>query len=203
MSEREGAEGRYDPCDREPRPFSELCTGVAQWEYFTRPTSHCPRIPTTAHNPATCHLQVYCRVNLGSWDIPALIKLSDLYLLATSKTVAQIEATPLTELARHFGWKGVAADDEPRKETQQSDEVKPAAGAAPAWTDLGEAKRAILTVLNRSTERLQGGDIAGKAGYAVGTLRHHFGPLQSYKYIDKTHDGYAITSTGAALVPCD
>ncbi len=85
----------------------------------------------------------------------------------------------------------------------QGEEEKPPTGAVPGWTDLGDAKRAILTVLNKSTERLQSEGIAKKAGYTSGTLRHHFGELQSWNYIDRTKDGYAITSTGTALVPCE
>lgn len=68
---------------------------------------------------------------------------------------------------------------------------------------MGDAKRAILTVLGRAKERLDGKGIATKAGYKYGTLRHHFGELQDWKYIDKTKDGYAITPTGATLVRCE
>jgi hypothetical protein len=71
-----------------------------------------------------------------------------------------------------------------------------------SWSELGDAKRAILTVLNRSTERLQGRGVAEKtaARYKTGALRHHFRALQSWRYIDKAKDGYAITSAGRALI---
>jgi predicted transcriptional regulator len=68
---------------------------------------------------------------------------------------------------------------------------------------LGEAKRTILTVLIKSNERVQGRGIATKAGYKYGSLRHHFGELQTWGFIDRTKDGYAITPTGAALVQCE
>jgi hypothetical protein len=73
----------------------------------------------------------------------------------------------------------------------------------PSWSDLGDAKRAILTVLGKATERLDGQALAKKAGYKYGSLRHHVGDLQRYRYIDRTKDGYAITPSGSALVPCD
>lgn len=85
--------------------------------------------------------------------------------------------------------------------TGDNEGEEPSAEAPPSWTDLGDAKRAILKVLNKSTERLQGAGIANKAGYTPGTLRHHFGELQTWNYIDKTKDGYAITPAGAAIVP--
>src|SRR5262249_16813825 len=87
--------------------------------------------------------------------------------------------------------------------TEKDEGEKEPAGSGTGWTGLGDAKRAILTVLNRSTERMQGEGIAKKAGYKYGSLRHHFGELQTWNYIDKAKDGYAITPTGAALVPCE
>jgi AcrR family transcriptional regulator len=50
---------------------------------------------------------------------------------------------------------------------------------------------------------MQGQGVAKKAGYAYGTLRHHFGDLQRWNFIDNTKDGYAITTTGSELVPCE
>lgn len=69
------------------------------------------------------------------------------------------------------------------------------------WAGMGEAKRAILTVLRRTAGRLDGKEVAKDAGYTHGTLRHHFGELQRWNYIDRANDGYAITPTGAGLVP--
>lgn len=82
-----------------------------------------------------------------------------------------------------------------------SGQSTPPGESAPGWTKLGDAKQAILTVLSKSTKRMQGKAIAEKAGYTDGTLRHHYGDLQMWDYIDKTKDGYAITPTGTALVP--
>lgn len=86
--------------------------------------------------------------------------------------------------------------------TKQSEEKMPA-GPAPNWANLGDAKRAILTVLNKSKSRMQGPGIAKDAGYTHGSLRHHFKELQLWNYIDKGKGGYAITPTGAALVLCE
>jgi len=80
--------------------------------------------------------------------------------------------------------------------------TQPTADAPPSWIDLGCAKQAILTVLNTSTDRMQGMGIAKKAGYKPGTLRHHYQKLQDWNYIEKTNDGYAITTVGGTLVPC-
>lgn len=95
------------------------------------------------------------------------------------------------------------ADPPPAAGTQQGEGGEPAAGSPPGWAELGDAKRAILMVLNKSIEGMQGMGIAKEAGYKYGTLRHHFGELQTWKYIDKSKDGYTITPSGAALVPCE
>jgi hypothetical protein len=71
----------------------------------------------------------------------------------------------------------------------------------PGWDGLGDARRAILTVLAEAPGRRGGRAVATKAGYKYGSLRHHFGPLQTWGYIDRTKDGYSITPGGRALVP--
>jgi len=86
---------------------------------------------------------------------------------------------------------------------KQGEEEKQLTASAPGWADLGDAKRSVLIVLSKANERMPGEAIAKKAGYSYGTLRHHFPELQTWNYIDKTMDGYAITPTGAALVPCE
>lgn len=73
----------------------------------------------------------------------------------------------------------------------------------PCWANLGEAKQVILKVLSKSTERLQGKGIAKAAGYTPGTLRHHFGKLQRWNYIDRTKLGYMITPVGTELMSCE
>jgi hypothetical protein len=70
----------------------------------------------------------------------------------------------------------------------------------PRWDELGEAKQSILIVLSRASKRLKGQAVAQKAGYKPGTLRHHYGDLKRWNYIDRSNDGYGITQTGAALV---
>jgi len=88
---------------------------------------------------------------------------------------------------------------EPREVTQA--EPEPSDERPPGWAALGDARRAILTVLAKETVRRDGLWVAGKAGYKHGTLRHHFRPLQDCNYIDRTKDGYAITPGGRALIP--
>ncbi|MBA4063629.1 MAG: hypothetical protein C0501_07935 [Isosphaera sp.] len=85
--------------------------------------------------------------------------------------------------------------DPPAAETD-----RPAA-SAPGWAELGDAKRAILTALGQYAERRDGKAIAAKAGYTYGSIRHHFGDLQRWNYVDRDSDGYALTPAGAALVP--
>lgn len=79
-------------------------------------------------------------------------------------------------------------------------ETTPAA-APPSWLELGDAKQAVLLALSQLAERMLGQGVAKKAGYKYGSLRHHFGKLVKSNYIDKTKDGYAITSAGRALIP--
>jgi len=91
----------------------------------------------------------------------------------------------------------------PPNEVRQDAGEKPPTASVPGWTDMGEAKRTILIVLKKANRRMQGRAIAKEAGYKYGTLRHHFGELQVWNYIDKTKGGYALTPTGAALVSCE
>ena len=78
----------------------------------------------------------------------------------------------------------------------------PTADGPPGWSELGEAKQTILVALSRSRERLQGAGVAEAAGYKPGSLRHHYGKLQTWGYIDKAKEGYGITPLGKAIVPC-
>jgi hypothetical protein len=71
----------------------------------------------------------------------------------------------------------------------------------PRWDELKDAKRAILTVLARNADPMQNAEVATKAGYKPGTLRHHYGALQCWRFIASTKDGYRITPTGRALIP--
>jgi hypothetical protein len=71
----------------------------------------------------------------------------------------------------------------------------------PEWTEMKPSMQAILTALNSASARLNGSAVAKKAGYKNGTLRHHYGDLRHWGFIDKTKDGYAITPAGRALVP--
>ncbi|MFO0842098.1 MAG: hypothetical protein U0797_06805 [Gemmataceae bacterium] len=82
-------------------------------------------------------------------------------------------------------------------------ETQRAEGGRPNWASLRDAKRAILTVLSRASEPLQGRGVARGAGYKEGSLRHHYAELQTWGYIERTKDGYIITPTGAALVQCE
>jgi hypothetical protein len=89
-----------------------------------------------------------------------------------------------------------------RASVEHSKRGRPAAESPRGWTELGEAKQAILTALKAATERLKYRDLAKKAGYTPDTVRQHTGILWRWGYIDNTTDGYAITPVGAALIPC-
>lgn len=81
------------------------------------------------------------------------------------------------------------------------DDGSPGDGCPPqGWEEMGEAKRAILTALHGLTKRLDGQELAKKAGYTYGTLRRHTGNLQRWNYIDLKKDGYALTPVGEALM---
>lgn len=69
------------------------------------------------------------------------------------------------------------------------------------WAGMSDSMRAVLTVLRTAADRLDGPAIASASGYKYGSLRHHFGPLQSWGYIDKKSDGYKITIEGIAIMP--
>lgn len=73
----------------------------------------------------------------------------------------------------------------------------------PTWCELGPAKQAVLTVLQKANKRLDGKAVAKQAGYTHGTLRHHFGRLQEWKLIDRNKGGYGITESGDAFVPSE
>jgi hypothetical protein len=73
--------------------------------------------------------------------------------------------------------KAVRPAHDPKRPSQDRQPAR----SPPGWADLGDAKRTILTVLNGARERLQGQGIATKAGYKYGSLRHHFGKLQTWK----------------------
>jgi hypothetical protein len=84
---------------------------------------------------------------------------------------------------------------------QAEADCKPATDPVPTWAELGDAKRAILEALhNASGRRLDGKEVASKAGYSHGTVRQHLGDLQRWQYIDRARGGYALTPAGAALV---
>jgi hypothetical protein len=71
----------------------------------------------------------------------------------------------------------------------------------PIWKDLGNPKQAILQVLNTAADALQNSEVATKAGYKPGTLRHHYGELKKWGLIELTKDGYKITSAGREILP--
>jgi DNA-binding IclR family transcriptional regulator len=75
-------------------------------------------------------------------------------------------------------------------------------GGPPGWDDLKDAKRAIMKALKGTADRLQNKAIAENTGYKRGSLRHHYGELQRWGYISKTHEGYALTPAGAELILC-
>lgn len=101
---------------------------------------------------------------------------------------------PVPEVPPTAATSGTVGEEEPLPESDSSNTVED-------WQTMGEAKRAVLTVLRKAAERMEGQTIAGKAGYKYGTLRHHFGDLQRWGYVDRERDGYAITPAGVALVP--
>lgn len=91
----------YDPSDREPATFGELVIFAAHWAAFPRsPSGTCP--PVHAHNPDHHFLESYCRDEFGSCGLDALAKVRARYLVATRKTIDQIDATTLKEMADHF-----------------------------------------------------------------------------------------------------
>lgn len=77
------------------------------------------------------------------------------------------------------------------------------ATSPPDWENLGDTKQAILEVLCQANGPKRNNDIASKAGYSDGTLRHHYGDLQTWNYISKTKEGYILTEKGKNVVPAD
>jgi hypothetical protein len=96
------AELAYDPSDREPRTFAEWKTWMSYWVFFSNPRRSGLRPPTIARNADHHYLECYCKETFGGFDIDTLGKLHGRYLLQTGKTVEQIDATTLHELAEHF-----------------------------------------------------------------------------------------------------
>lgn len=82
-------------------------------------------------------------------------------------------------------------------------EAKPNDDTPLQWHQMQESMQAVLTVLSEATERLNGAEVAEKTGYKETTLRHHFGSLQRWEYIDHSRKkgGYQITSKGKCIVP--
>lgn len=96
------AQTPYDPCDREPRTYAELVRWMAYCADFRNPhrTGLCP--PTIAHSEEHHYLECYCKEVFGGFDFDALGKLRTRYVVQSGKTVAQIYATTLREIADHF-----------------------------------------------------------------------------------------------------
>ncbi|QJX00248.1 hypothetical protein [Frigoriglobus tundricola] len=107
-------------------------------------------------------------------------------------------------------------DDRPEPANAPADQPDPQATAeptngeraddatdSPTWNELGEAKKTILTVLARAADPMQNPAVAQKAGYKPGTLRHHYGGLKDWRFVELTKDGYRITPAGRALIPPD
>lgn len=110
-----------------------------------------------------------------------------------SPTQVSASAQPALEMIPHGEAKGepliVVEPEVPAEESRGN------------WQTMGEAKRTVLTVLKRAGERMHGPAIAERAGSTHGTLRHHFGDLQRWGYVDRGKDGYAITPAGVAVMP--
>jgi hypothetical protein len=98
----ESEEKRYDPCDREPRRFWELCEHAAYCARFARTKVSGVRAPAMPSGDAYRSVGMLCRNKYGAFDLDALAKLRDEYHVSTGKTVEQINDTPLREIANHF-----------------------------------------------------------------------------------------------------
>ncbi len=92
----------YDPCDREPRTFAELKAWMVYRIDFDNPRRTGLRTPTIAHSADHHYLECYSKDEFREWGLNGLGKLRDRYLRQTGKTVDQIDATTLREIAGHF-----------------------------------------------------------------------------------------------------
>jgi hypothetical protein len=142
------AQTTYDPCDREPRTYAELVRWMVYWADFRNPhrTGLCP--PTIAHSEDHQYLECYCQEMFEGFDLDTLGRLRSRYIAHTSKTVAQIDATPLREIADHF-----------RKQTCQPGAQPPNVNTSPAPTTTsatGSMETVPAKKSKRSTERGEG-----------------------------------------------
>jgi biotin operon repressor len=121
------------------------------------------------------------------------------------ETVSRVEAIRFVcDLRQRFNeWAATPANCGKNQPVPLEQDEEPGSEAPKDWATMGVSKQAILIVLNRATERMNGPALAGKTGYSAGSLRHHYGALQRWGYIDWAKGGYAITPAGSAVMPCE
>jgi hypothetical protein len=99
----EAPAAKYDPCEREPATFAELCEFAAFWACFARPDFDSKgRAPVVVHDPDYEFLVMYCQAEFGEMSLAALGQLRNRYAVQTGKSVEAINATSLRDLANHF-----------------------------------------------------------------------------------------------------
>jgi hypothetical protein len=177
--------GQYYPLERSPaslRQWWDLIQGQVDYNLRLVHIEECERWQTERAG------------NIGSMK-RAWPELADHIDGLQETTAAPVSAQPLADAAPSPIGAG------------QGEGGTPAADPAPTWDELNEAKRTILIALHEAAQkgagRLRGEAVAEKAGYKYGSARRHFGDLQRCGLIDKKKDGYAITSEGMAIVPCE
>lgn len=155
----------YDPYDREPRTFGELMVWMAHGAALNNPRFRTHRVLTRAHNPANHFLECYCREEFGTFDLSAVGRLRDRYLVKSGKTVAEVEETTLHEVAGHFGWRprnpggvqGVSGTGVLRKSADTAQAAGRSSRKPKLSTERGEGRAKLIAALTKHHQYADGG----------------------------------------------
>lgn len=145
----------YDPCDREPRTFSELTVWMGYFNRFLNPRITGLRAPVLASNHDHHFLECFCKDTFSVFNLETLGRLRDRYLIQTDKTVHEIGATKLKEIADHFRDK---TNSKPVEDVSQYVDLDQIAAMA------GQAKDTLSRKKNAKDSTMPSPDIEGGGG---------------------------------------
>jgi hypothetical protein len=161
----ENKNGAYDPSEREPHTLGELIRFGEYAAAFARAPAQVVKPPVQAIDRDYQFVEFYCIENFGTMGVDSVRRLQARYAIATGKTVDEIHATTLREVAEHF-----------RRPLGQGQTLPPQSVKRPALIDGTDAEKGLngetpAKKSKRSTERGEG----RQKLIAVLTKHHQFG----------------------------
>lgn len=153
---------RYDPTKREPRTFGELLDFAAPWHAFNSRKSG-PNLPVRANDPDHQFLELFCIDSFGAMGMESLGRLRAKYAVGTGKSVEEIHATSLHEMAEFFRPSGRPTVSLRSSESSPPDESgkrrKQSGSRKKRSTERGEGQEKLVAAFTKHHRYADGGSL--------------------------------------------